>query len=257
MSEPCFDDSQAYFAAVAESYDRLQPVVAGPSYSAGLGFVLDLVPHQPDDEFTAVELGCGTATLSCSVLDRFPRAAVIAIDGEPAMLKVAESKLAGYRERAEVRQEDVLACEVPDCRVALSSFMFHHVPPQELDPFLRRIGQALTPGGCLIVLDTMQVGTRSGKRVGAQSRRVYRRHVAAAIEAGRATQEEIDARWEFKRRMKAAGKDVEHFHSADAILDAMSTAGFEEAGLQHDSPRLRRPREWIAGPVSRAAACRP
>jgi len=46
-AESYFDDSQACFAAIAESYDRLQPVIAGPGYQAGLDFVLKLVPHEP------------------------------------------------------------------------------------------------------------------------------------------------------------------------------------------------------------------
>ena len=63
MSESHFDETQAYFASIAESYDRLQPVVAGPAYQAGLDFVLKLIPHEPEDAFTCVELGCGTAAL--------------------------------------------------------------------------------------------------------------------------------------------------------------------------------------------------
>lgn len=53
-----------YFAVVAESYDRLQPIVAGPSYEAGLSFVLEFLPRDSEDAFTCVELGCGTATLT-------------------------------------------------------------------------------------------------------------------------------------------------------------------------------------------------
>lgn len=45
--ESYFDDSQACFATTAESYDRLQPVIAGPGYQAGLDFVLKLVSHEP------------------------------------------------------------------------------------------------------------------------------------------------------------------------------------------------------------------
>jgi len=33
--ESYFDDSRAYFAAIAESCDRLQPVIAGSGYQAG------------------------------------------------------------------------------------------------------------------------------------------------------------------------------------------------------------------------------
>jgi hypothetical protein len=45
------------------------------------------------------------------------------------------------------------------------------------------------------------------------------------------TQEEIDARWELKRRMKAEGKDIEYRHHAEDLLAAMQTAGFTEVGL--------------------------
>jgi ubiquinone/menaquinone biosynthesis C-methylase UbiE len=193
--------------------------------------MVDLIAHEPEDAFTCVELGCGTAALTHAVLARFAAANCVAIDSEPAMLAVARGKLSEHGERARVRQDDVLTCALPGCDLVLSSFMLHHVPLDDLTAFMGRIARALRPGGCLIVLDIMQVGPRWAERVGAQSRRLYRRHVAAAIGAGRTTQEEIDARWEFKRRMKEDGKDVEYSHSADAILDAISAAGFDEAGL--------------------------
>ena len=231
MSESDFDDSQAYFAAIAETYDRLQPVIAGPEYRAGLDFVLDLVPREPADAFTAVELGCGTAELTRRVLDRFPAAGCIAIDNEPAMLEIARKKLAAHGDRVEIRIAEAATAEVPDCDLLLSSFMFHHVPPDSLLAVLSRIAGALSPSGCLVILDTMRVGPRWSERVAAASRRLYQRHVAAAIAAGQTTQAEIDARWAFKRKMKAEGKDVEYRHAAEDILGFMRAAGFEEVGL--------------------------
>jgi trans-aconitate methyltransferase len=231
VSEPSFDDSRAYFAAIAESYDRLQPVIAGPSYQAGLAFVLDLVPREPDDAFAAVELGCGTAELTRRVLDRFPHASAVAIDSEPAMVEIARNKLAAYGDRAHVREADAGAVQIPRCDLLLSSFMFHHVPPDTLHAVLSRIAGALSPSGCLVILDTMRVGPRWSGRVAAASRRLYQRHVAAAIAAGQTTQAEIDARWAFKRKMKDEGKDVEYRHSAERLLEAMHEAGFDEAGL--------------------------
>ena len=64
-----------------------------------------------------------------------------------------------------------------------------------------------------------------------QRRRIYDRHVAAAIAEGNATQQEITARWAFKRAMKEAGKDAEYRHSAAELLQAMSDVGFEEVGF--------------------------
>ncbi len=231
MSESHFDDRQAYFAAIAESYDRLQPVVAGPGYQAGLDFMLELTPREPSDAFVCVELGCGTAALTERVLERFAPARCIAVDNEPAMLEIARKKLAGYGDRAEVHMAEAATVGLPECDVVLSSFMLHHVPPDDLPVLLGRVAAALSPGGCAIVLDTMQAGPRWGEQIGAASRRLYRAHVQAAIASGTTTQEEIDARWAFKRRMKEEGRDVEYRHAAEDIMTAMFGAGFDEAGL--------------------------
>jgi SAM-dependent methyltransferase len=231
MGERCSSRANGYFASVARSYDRLQPILVGPGYEAGLAFVLDFLPRDRGDEFVCVELGCGTATLAERLLSAYPSARAVAIDSEPAMLEIAKGKLAPYAGRAEARQADVLSCELPQCDLVLSSYMFHHVPPGEVGRVLGRIAGALAPGGCLILLDQMQVGPEWGERVGAVSRRGYRRRVEAAIAAAVTTQAEIDARWEFKRRMKQEGKDVEYRHRAEELLAAMREAGFGEVGL--------------------------
>ena len=231
MSATDFDGDRDYFAATAQTYDRLQPIVAGLGYQAGIDFVLDLIPQEPDDAFVSVELGCGTASLTEALLTRFPRSRALAIDSEPAMLEIASAKLSQYGERAEVRQADAASCDIPPCDVVLSSFMLHHVAPTELDGLFGRTARALSPNGCFIVLDTMQVGPRWADRIGAQNRRSFQRHVADAISEGRATQEEIDSRWALKRAMNQAGKDVEYSHRAEDIVAQMAEAGFCEAGV--------------------------
>jgi len=227
---PC-DENEVYFASVAATYDRLQPIIAGPSYDIGLAMMVNLVPYDSGDVFQFVELGCGTATLTCCVLDRFPGSKGIAVDSEPAMLEAARRKLESYGDRVEVYEGDILICDLCACDVVLSSYVFHHVPPEKLKEVLSRIVDALRPGGCFILLDGMTVGLAWGKRIGEQSRRLYHRHVAAAIATGRTTQEEIDARWAFKRRMKEGGRDIEYRQSVEHLLEVMFEAGFQEVGL--------------------------
>lgn len=90
-----------YFAAVAESYDRLQPILS-PPYSKGLEMMVDLIPFDPDDGFRFVELGCGTAEPTARVLERFPNANGTCVDSEPEMLSPARKKLESHSGRVVV-----------------------------------------------------------------------------------------------------------------------------------------------------------
>ena len=225
------ENKRSYFGYVAETYDRLQPIVAGPAYDRGLGMVVGLVPFDHDDAFEFVELGCGTAELSARVLEHFPRAGGTCIDNEPEMLQIARRKLESYGDRGNVQQADMTMSDIRRCDVVLSSKAFHHLSPDDLTSVIGRIARVLRPGGCFILLDHMSAGPKWAEKVRQQSRRVYDRHVQAAIAAGRATQEETDARLAFKKKMKAEGKDTEYRHTADTILADMSKAGFHEADL--------------------------
>ena len=224
-------EGSRYFSAVADSYDRLQPILAGPSYNKGLDMIVELIPFGQDDAFEFVELGCGTAEPTMRLLQHFPNARGACIDSEPDMLALAERKLGSHEGRAQALQADMIGCDIPACDVVLSAKAIHHVSPTDLPTLFARIVHALKPGGCFILHDGMLVGPQWDEKVRGLSRRVRDRHVQNAIAAGHATQEEVDARREFKRKMKAAGKDVEYRHTADGILAAMAEAGFSETGI--------------------------
>src|SRR6187455_1828855 len=64
--------------------------------------IVELLPATPDDEFLAVELGCGAGWLSDAVLRAFPRSQVLALDPSDEMRRVAGDLLAPYGERVEL-----------------------------------------------------------------------------------------------------------------------------------------------------------
>jgi len=193
--------------------------------------IVELIPFGQDDAFEFVELGCGTAEPTMRVLQHFPQAKGTCIDSEPEMLALAERKLGSHEGRAQVQQADMTSCDIPACDVVCSAKAIHHVSPADLPTLFARIVHALKPDGCFILHDGMLVGPQWDAKLRGLSRRFRDRHVQNAIAAGQATQEEVDARWEFKRKMKAAGKDVEYRHTADGILADMAEAGFAEMGI--------------------------
>ena len=221
---------RSYFATIADSYDRLQPVLS-PPYSRGLDMLVDLIPFDTDDAFEFVDLGCGTAEPTVRVLECFRHAIGTCIDSEPEMLAFAKRKLTSYSDRIEVREADITSCDIQPCDVIFSAKTFHHLPPASLPELFARIAGALRPGGCFVLYDAMSVGPRWETNARQQASRFRQRHLQDAVASGVATQQEIDARVEYKRAMKAAGKDVEYEHSAENMIEAMSEAGFAEVAV--------------------------
>ena len=223
-------ECRSYFATTADSYDRLQPVLS-PPYSRGLDMIMALIPFDAGESFEFVDLGCGTAEPTKRVLEHFHRAAGTCIDSEPEMLALARRKLTPYSDRIEVREADITSCEIQPCDVVFSAKTIHHVPPAGLLELFARIAGALRSGGCFVLYDAMSVGPRWGASVRQQASRFRQRHLQDAIASGIATQQEIDARVEYKRAMKAAGQDIEYEHSAENMIDAMIDAGFAEVAV--------------------------
>ena len=223
-------ERSSYFATVADSYDRLQPVLS-PPYSKGLDMIVDLIPFDADASFEFVDLGCGTAEPTVRVLEHFRRATGTCIDSEPEMLALARQKLTPYSGRIEVREADITSCDIQPCDVVFSAKTIHHVPPVGLPELFPQIAGALRPGGCFVLYDAMSVGPRWGASVRQQASRFRQRHLQDAVASGVATRQEIDARVEYKRAMKAAGQDVEYEHSAENMIDAMTEAGFAEVAV--------------------------
>ena len=221
---------RSYFATIADSYDRLQPVLS-PPYSRGLDMLVDLIPFDTDDVFEFVDLGCGTAEPTMRVLECFRHATGTCIDSEPEMLAFAKRKLTSYSDRIEGREADITSCDIQPCDVIFSAKTFHHLPPASLPELFARIAGALRPGGCFVLYDAMSVGPRWETNARQQASRFRQRHLQDAVASGVATQQEIDARVEYKRAMKAAGKDVEYEHSAENMIEAMSEAGFAEVAV--------------------------
>ncbi|MDE3000481.1 MAG: methyltransferase domain-containing protein [Gemmatimonadota bacterium] len=220
----------SYFAEIAASYDRVQSVLS-PPYERGLEMIVELIPFDTDEPFEFVDLGCGTAEPTARALQRFGRATGSCIDSEPEMLRIAKRKLTPYAGRYDVREADITEYAIPPCDVVFSAKTFHHVHPDRLPSLIARVAGALRPGGCFILYDTMSVGPGWSAAVRQQASRFRERHVQRAIDSGRVTRVEIDARREYKRMMKAAGKDVEYEHRAEDLIGAMTGAGFEEVAV--------------------------
>jgi ubiquinone/menaquinone biosynthesis C-methylase UbiE len=111
-----------------------------------------LMNHIPKHCLQILEIGCGTGQFSRLLAARAER--VLALDLSPQMIRLARERSRLYP-NIDFVTADVLTSQLPDnqfdCIATLTTI--HHLP---IEPILRKIREALKPGGVFVCLDLYQ-----------------------------------------------------------------------------------------------------
>ena len=155
------------------SYGR----VFTPARDAIAQVLLDLLPARQDEPFVFVDIGAGQGWLSEAVLQRFPMARAIVLDGSPTMLERAGALLAPFAGRVELRQFRLeegawRGALGNDVRCFLSSLAIHHLDGPQKRALFADLFRHLAPGGALLIADVI-----------APASELERQHIARAWDA--------------------------------------------------------------------------
>jgi SAM-dependent methyltransferase len=193
-----------------------------------------------------LDLGCGPGSLSVRLLDRLPRATVIAVDADPLLLALGR---AAWADREGLRFAD-LDLRVPGWAgqleldravdAAVSTTALHWLPPAALTALYAEIASVLRPGGLMLDGDHLREDTAQAPTLERLGRALIecevRRHPAAG---------ETWAGWWSAARADPAlggllaqreqrGIEGEHHGSPSGRLavhvEALTKAGFAEIG---------------------------
>ncbi|MBX6362698.1 MAG: class I SAM-dependent methyltransferase [Gemmatimonadetes bacterium] len=100
-----------------------------------------------------VDLGTGTGALARCCLDVAPRARIVGIDDDPAMLELARARLGGQGD-VELVHGDFLLTPPPPADAIVACIALHHIPtPEAKRALYRRCAAVLRPGGVLASAD--------------------------------------------------------------------------------------------------------
>jgi ubiquinone/menaquinone biosynthesis C-methylase UbiE len=132
--------------------------VAVPGRAEQFEMLLSLVPATPGEAFQAVELCCGEGIFAESLLERFPEARLIALDGSATMLDRARERLNRFGDRVQVAQFDLdspgwLAALPGGLRYLSSSLAFHHLSGEDKRRVFGELAGKLGRGGALMIAD--------------------------------------------------------------------------------------------------------
>ncbi|MCC6147827.1 MAG: class I SAM-dependent methyltransferase [Anaerolineaceae bacterium] len=124
-----------------------------------------LVPD-PGTPFHILELCCGEGLLTGALLQRFPGCTVHALDGSPAMLKIAAARLAGYGERF---QPALFELGSPAWRqpsfpadAVLSPLAIHHLAHPQKEALFQDVYRMLAWGGVFLIADVILPESAAG-----------------------------------------------------------------------------------------------
>jgi tRNA (cmo5U34)-methyltransferase len=142
-----------------------------PDREEQVAAVLDMVPDPGDG--LLVDLCCGEGLLSRALLERFPRARVLAMDLSPAMLEHARAALAAHGERFTARQFDLgdrSWRSFPEpVRAFVSSLAVHHLDGAGKRELFLDLAAALAPGGAVVIADLVKPASPASHQLAARA----------------------------------------------------------------------------------------
>lgn len=105
-----------------------------------------------------LDLGCGPGSLSARLLEALPGARAVGIDYDPAMLCLAEKRLAVFAGRARVLRVDLRDAAWSDAvegpfNAVVSATSLHWLKPEDLAGLYRAVARLLAPGGVFMNAD--------------------------------------------------------------------------------------------------------
>jgi trans-aconitate methyltransferase len=207
--------------------------------------LLDVVDAIGGTAPTVLDLACGTGTITCRLLDRFPAARSIAVDVDPVLLTIASATFADD-DRVRLVPADlrdpvwVDAVPEPQVDAVLTATALHWIPEGTVYRLYRDLARLVRRGG--VVVHSEEMPLVKLPRLGAGLAEVETQRRTRRQAEGRAN---WDAWWEQaardpglqaataqRRAVFATNYPIEEFSPpADWHIEALSEAGFVEVGV--------------------------
>ncbi|MBN1781198.1 class I SAM-dependent methyltransferase [bacterium] len=149
---------RAHFEQEAPVYDGTILKLI-PGYRQMISAVVDALPFGPQDEFSLVDLGCGTGSLTRAILSRFPEARVTALDFSAAMIGEARENLKNERIRFVHRDFSKWTWDQPYDAVVSSLALHHLITDEDKKHFYAQCFRHLKPGGMFCNADIVLANT--------------------------------------------------------------------------------------------------
>ena len=143
----------------SEIYKQLADV-AVPDREEQMASIVALLPFDREAAFRVIEAGSGEGYLSEVILECFPNASILALDGSESMREATTERLSRFGDRFSVEPfdiEDLTWLERADgAGCVVSSLCVHHLHGNDKQRMFAGLAKVLRPGGALIIADLVE-----------------------------------------------------------------------------------------------------
>jgi SAM-dependent methyltransferase len=211
-----------------------------PRRPDGVAAILEVLGELlPPGPWRLLDLGAGTGSLARALLERFPRATVVALDLDPVLMAIGRGALGETDGRLTWLQVDLRTPDWPDRLGPVAPFdavvslaTLHHFSSRELAAIYAALARVTRAGGLVLNAEGLAVG-RPASRLARHFDELRRRGAPPAdgwweaIEADPALAGAVAERDRLRDRMRGAARK----RSAEAHCRALRQAGFAEAAV--------------------------
>jgi tRNA (cmo5U34)-methyltransferase len=174
------------------------------------------VPFDRDAAIRLVELGSGEGELAEALLDAYPRATIVALDGSESMRERAKARLSPFGERARVNAFDATSLDWWDVMfgadVVMSSLCLHHLNDAKKQYLYKAAADRMSPRGALVIADLIEPTSAAVRDLFADDWDAAARRQADAIGQPDLFARFVDARWNHFRFPDASDHPSALFH---------------------------------------------
>jgi SAM-dependent methyltransferase len=143
----------------SELYRQLAAVLV-PAREEQIATLLILLPFGREERFRAVELGCGEGALAFALLDCFPNASLLALDGSRSMRARTAERLGRFGARACVEPFGLASKDwlprLQDADCVLSSLCLHHLSGADKQRLFAAVCSRLSGRGAFLIADVIE-----------------------------------------------------------------------------------------------------
>lgn len=147
------DRIKSHFEEEAKEFDNIIKTLI-PNYSEMVDILTLAIPFSNTSNFSMIDLGCGTGTISKSVKDSFPNVNITCVDISSKMLEIAKNKIGG---NVTCIEADFNNFEFPSKHdLVVSSLALHHLEnDSDKLNFYKKIYSSLNDNGIFINMDVV------------------------------------------------------------------------------------------------------